>query len=587
MYRFFICFFLLPFIVAAQPDRINQLNLSSFSKRNYSAPHTSASVLERSHPDFGILPTSNLPCEYCYEELSARSATSRKYIAINSGVRKVYHQYAASPINYRDKNGYFRSIETKLTPSSKQQGKFAAYQQPVPVEIVPVQRKTSLWIEGKEFVFNKNIRLIHRSTAGIDSSLGEGNWNAFSVGDNGLRFADFYPGIDLLFVAREGELESGFLIKNKLSFSDGELLLIAEIRLPLGIEISSNNRNELSEMRHERFLITDYSGVPQAELRNCFAFDNRQGVLPLKSAVNENTLLVSCPVEWLNAPSRSYPVHLDPVVTTQGVLPNGVGGVEGSKYSAICWTNGCDYTLSVPTPANAKLTGVFTSFEYYAVTGACQAQDGGYSVQLAGCTAPAAAPGVFTCASASTNYYCTAVNVDITNDVAACLPPDQCASQQLGFTLHFYRCNNDTSTTCSENCIRASQPWVITLEGRDLELPFITPDQQLCNGNRAALQAVPQFGIGPYAYSWSNGSLTDTTSVSPPATTSYTVTVTDDCGTTRTATSTVNIIQNANPGFVASANTVCINEQFTVTGNGGASPTAYSWLAPGSNAPGG
>ncbi len=587
MYRILVCLLGLPFLVAAQPGRINALNFSTFTGSRVAAAHADASSADRSHPEFGQLPFTNLPCTNCYEDLSSRTSFFRRFVSDQGGVRTVFYQYAASSINFQDEDGRFRSIDPRLTPLSGAGRSYAALQQPMPVSIDVDQRKTSLKIRDEEFSFNWNIRLLHRSSSGIETSLGNADWSRVSAGDDGICITDIYPGVDLVISVRQGEVESGFLLKQVLPFTDGELILPGDLRLPANWQLHSVKRDSLSQLSHGSFFITTAQGDAQAQLRPCFAFDENQSVFPLQSAVRNNTLLVSCPVSWLNDPSRVYPVLLDPVVTTQGILPNGPGGVSGTKFSPVCWTNGCDYTLSVPTPANAKLVRVLNSFEYYAVTGACQAQDGGYSVQLAGCIAPSSVTGVFTCASASTNYYCTAVNVDITADVAGCLPPDQCASSLLDFTLHFYRCNNDPDPTCSENCIRATQPWVVTLESRDLEVPFITPDQQVCNGTAVGLQAVAQFGIGPYSYSWSNGATTDTLTVSPVGTTVYTVSVSDDCGTIRTATTSVTVVTNVNPGFTGSPATVCVNEPLVLVANGAGPASAFSWIVPGSNAPAG
>ena len=53
--------------------------------------------------------------------------------------------------------------------------------------------------------------------------------------------------------------------------------------------------------------------------------------IPLISKLSGSQLSVETPVEWLTDPARSYPVLIDPVVTTQGVLNNGPGGVDGTR----------------------------------------------------------------------------------------------------------------------------------------------------------------------------------------------------------------------------------------------------------------
>jgi len=56
------------------------------------------------------------------------------------------------------------------------------------------------------------------------------------------------------------------------------------------------------------------------------------------------------------------------------------------------------------------------------------------------------------------------------------------------------------------------------------------------------LQANVSGGTGPYSYNWSNGATTSTVTVSPTATTTYSLTVTDQNGCPGSATKTVNVV---------------------------------------------
>ena len=227
----------------------------------------------------------------------------------------------------------------------------------------------------------------------------------------------------------------------------------------------------------------------------------------------------SVSVNWLNDPSTIYPVIIDPVVKTQNSIP--LIGLSGTKFSPVCWTNGCDYPMAINTPPNCTITSIYHSFEFYA-TGLCYADDGGYSIDFNACHAPAGIPGVYTNPVHISNAYFTADTVRIP-EFDNCLPAPQCASLTLNFTLHFYRCNNDPDINCTSNCIRATKPWTIFIEGKTVQLPFITSTQQVCENSNAQLVCKPQFGVAPYAFLWSPVSdTTDTINVSPTISTIYT-----------------------------------------------------------------
>ena len=90
------------------------------------------------------------------------------------------------------------------------------------------------------------------------------------------------------------------------------------------------------------------------------------------------------------------------------------------------------------------------------------------------CHFPTAAPGVITCPIPLTNVNCGVVNNTTLPDFFNCLPSPSCVPQNLNFTLHFfYRCNNDPSAVCGSACVRASQPWIMFVEGRTLEMKHL------------------------------------------------------------------------------------------------------------------
>ena len=99
-------------------------------------------------------------------------------------------------------------------------------------------------------------------------------------------------------------------------------------------------------------------------------------------------------------------------------------------------------------------------------------------------------------------------------------------------------------------------------------LPVISvPASTICVGDVALLTA-----SGAAGYSWSTGAVTNPISVTPPATTSYTVTGTDGNG----CTNSVNVTVTVSPPPIASANsdTICVGQSAVLTATGGGN---YLW----------
>jgi hypothetical protein len=104
-------------------------------------------------------------------------------------------------------------------------------------------------------------------------------------------------------------------------------------------------------------------------------------------------------------------------------------------------------------------------------------------------------------------------------------------------------------------------------------------DQTLCaSAMPASLTATSTGGAAPIAFAWDNGGgVGATVSVSPAATTTYTVTATDACGQTATDQVIVNLSPTPTSTFNATT-PICVGDPCTVTYNGNAGVGAtYNW----------
>lgn len=126
-------------------------------------------------------------------------------------------------------------------------------------------------------------------------------------------------------------------------------------------------------------------------------------------------------------------------------------------------------------------------------------------------------------------------------------------------------------TFISTKTINVNAPMSVSVNGRT--------DTIICNAN-AQLTALVAGGYPPYTYSWSSGLGSTATVNTPTVSGTYTVTVTDSVGCTKTAN--INLTYGVANGNAGPDRIVCVNDPaFTITATGG---STYMWST-GANTP--
>lgn len=547
---------------------IKKYNTTSFTERSHALKD--GKTLE-------VLLPYGSPCKDCYEVLEDRTATHRYFEKpADKGGKKIYSQSSVGDINYFE-NGVWNEINYRLKPVNKNY--FVADEQQNPVSIDMKTGEASISSLGHEIVFNKNLFLYWTNGKGKIKSLGEGNFSDYTVGDEGVHVRNWYQGIDLYYLVNEGKVKTNVVLTAPLHFKNGWLVLSQDILIPDGAHVvDAGHLIETSSLSGEYFVQTETDLL--FTISENIAFDNESGEpLKLKAEFDGQQYLVYTPIQWLNNKDRKYPVTIDPMLSANNSVPQ--ASITGSGYNAACYATGCAYNTVVATPAQVTVTDVYFSFDYNAIN-MCRMLDGGIKITYGACNSPAA--GAYNCPIA-TNGVCSADSLSVFADVQGCIPPPQCASYNMNFTMTFYRCNFDNTAGCTANCIAANSAWIMTVEGHTVELASITANPQICEGQNTNVIVVPQYGVPPYSYLWSTGGTNDTINVAPASTTNYSVTITDACGNVANGMTTVNVIPNTNPGFTVANNPTCVGAPVVCTGLGSGAAASYNWMLPGSTSP--
>ncbi len=143
------------------------------------------------------------------------------------------------------------------------------------------------------------------------------------------------------------------------------------------------------------------------------------------------------------------------------------------------------------------------------------------------------------------------------------------------------------SATDSLGCTSAPQNITVTVNPALTTNPIA--DAAICSGNSVTLNAAASGGDGNLTYTWDPGNVTGATQTfSPATTTTYTLVVSDGCGTP-TDTSLVTVAVNPNPVVTiqSSTNVSCFggsNGSATVNASGGTGSFTYLWMPGGATA---
>jgi hypothetical protein len=547
---------LLPQLVLGQGEMVKwEPNVTSFSAPVLADPLVLDSFSDAtSHPEYGILPYQ-APCTECVEVLEMRSNDYRYFVdAANTGM--FYSQKFAGPTAYPDPSGFLLSYDPRLQPL--EYGIYQVRRQDVPAQINLSDKTINFLIGDEKFSFNRNLRMWHASAGGAITVVGLADWSDYTVGENGIRVFNIWPGIDMLVSFQQDVVKTDFIIMEDLGFSGGYLIIEDRVTLPEGYALSYDATMgtmtpqgwqgrifvQGTEPENPFFEIDQISVYDQSEIKEAATtgFYNIDAVGNLEMRISS---------DWLSDPSRVYPVIIDPLVTSSATYS--AGSMEFRYNGEWCGgANNCIYDLTVPKPANCTLISASFNSEYRSVVGAgacgaCWMSEAGFYI-TGPCGRSPASPFYWSCLLASAGT-CTGTMLDMT-DAMDCLTPE--CSGSVTFSIYNSYCYcpaNGTDCSGTLPCQRMNNnTWSITLVGHNLETlgDLVDGSGALTVGPDCCVTTVldpdAEYGVPPYTYLWSPSGSTepDTTVFScGDGTWTYTCEVTDACNITRTATFTL------------------------------------------------
>ena len=533
------------------------LNYHSFTRpfvtRSAEAARENAGF--ENHPEAGML-FPGTPCDHCYEVIGKRTEITKTFqkegVAADGG-KDILVQTSTMPMHYRDAGGNWRTITTNLEPDNEHKGVYSATAQPAPVVVNAAGKYSSIGKDEELIKFNNNLELIYVRPGGEHVSLGAADWSNHTAGDDGVYVKNAWPGIDIEMHTFRGAVKTSFNVNHSLpAYAEGKLLIRDHVQATGGMTLVASDGTKNTEGSLE---FRDRSGETKylVSHANVYEHNNLKNTIKLLSYLlgDDNTLDIALPGSYLNRPEASYPVVIDPLVS---LATSAAPAVNGCSYNAT-WAalSGCMYNDAAMTPAGCTLTDIQFSFAY---TSTCDMDFVGFSFYLGTCRSPGtaaagyswscggpagAAPG--TCASTGGAAYSIWGTPGVgTTGLGPCVPAPSCPSIPLNIKMYFYQ-NWLTTPACVTTYAAASSPLIITVIGHTVEFVSATASPTtICAGATSTLTASGTYGVPPYTFSWTPGPvLGSPATVTPGATTTYNLTITDACGNTATGSTTITV----------------------------------------------
>jgi gliding motility-associated-like protein len=556
-----------------------------------------ASPQDRSHPEFGILPW-DAPCSNCVELPARRTATGRYFVAAGSEGTRFFVQESSGPLHFSDGKGGWLTRDPFLRPTGSA-GVYHAPSQPLPTGLDLAAGYASIRMaDGVAMRFVGAERLLGEtympmSAGGLESipaaaDLGAPDRQRMAlVGRDGLRAYHAWPGIDLVQLFREGEIETDIVIRDRAALPDGDRIVFRD-------------RWELPDMEHGRYELVAlpgsgewitiagervFTGQLQLKLRGGAGTTAHGGqtthtgqttLLGLKAPllfdaagansletpgligyrwVNTNSgFVVETVIDaaWLRSGERRFPITVDPLL--YGIATY-TGGDIGFNYDATCFdlTDYCNASLTVTVPGRTTLTNAWFDAQYFSVLMGCVIgmtdclmREAAFQI-VGPCETSPSAGSYWSCLppegdSAGT---CFGDSLNMFNTIN-CIPPS-CADHVLTFEMRTFHCSCN-GPNCGVIChFMPNNSWKITIEGRTVEENAILspdePDFTICQGDTLALTPTGQWGVPPYEYLWLPlGVTADTVFVNPSTDITYTSIIFDACDNTDTVTRDVTVL---------------------------------------------
>jgi gliding motility-associated-like protein len=527
----------------SQGMEIKKHNFTSFAAERKFTPEIlikNTSRQNKEHPEFGVLPY-NAQCTNCVELIDKRTERTRFFINPERP-NYSYSQSSYFPLHYI-KNGRWQTIDYRLKPDTSTIGLYNAPNQPIPTQLDLNKQSSSIFVNGFQFEFNRNLVMYYQTETGAITKAEEADYSTHTVGNEGIQVKNIWKGITMEQIYSIGRIKTNFVIPAplQLPIQKGYMIIEDHFTLPKDYSIVEETKEEsFTEVAYQgNLIILNPYGSAVVIYEKPVLIDAKAwgvyGSYKLLRQDNNYTLQMLVSTDWLSNPNHTYPITIDPIVV--GVNDTGHFTKTGLPSANMAFTTmtlgSCDYHLTDTVPGMSKLTNAYVDLEYTLtydvncgnpplpapfctfsqVTMEVVCDPCNQTTGLLKCN-PAQPPYTGTCTTdpnlvpGAGPLLINGGNPTINANYLACLPP-QCPDHIIDFTLK----NRDSTCgdVCGYLCARGNY-WRMTIEACTVEGTISQDKTQICAGEPVTFTAHPNCGVPPYHYYWvlDNGNTIDT-----------------------------------------------------------------------------
>jgi gliding motility-associated-like protein len=560
-------------LTASAQMRVKQPNFTSFRADKKEVTETlikQSSAAAQKHPEYGIIPY-NAQCSDCIELVEDRTIDSRQFTDKNNE-RHTYSQKSYFPLHYKkSETDVWHTIDQRLRPTSDK-NVFIAKDQPAATKCDLNAKSTSINVGDFDFEFNKNLSLFFFDDNTVYTQTEKGNYNTYTIGEEGLNVKNIWAGIDMEQIFTAGEIKTNFVINAplQLPISKGYMVIEDHFTLPQGYTFEESPQGSRIEGKYYQgnYFLRNSKGETILTYEKPIFVDAKaygmHGSYKLLRTGNDYTLQTLVPIDWLNKKDNNYPIYIDPIVSAASKIGNFTSaGSSASMGFTTTALGACEYYMlasnltSVNVPGKSQLTNAYVDVEYsLTFDNTCgspplpspyctfsmasmevRSDDCGTTTGPLTCN-PAQPPFTGTCTTDSNlvpGASALLINSFVPNYLT-CIPP-QCSDYRLEFTL----LNRDAmcGDVCGYLCARGNF-WRMTVAACQVEGDITQDKTQVCAGEPVTFTANPTCGVPPYSFKWTQdaGNTFDsvfnitTFTVNPQSDINMGCTITDACGKT-------------------------------------------------------